>query len=88
MTLELQHITTLTIYPTGTRYRPVLFETLDDALSFSRISGRVIWAIVRGFPMWSYRVFPGGRNERFSTNKDENRLAPSGTRLKSGFGSR
>lgn len=54
------HITTVTIYPTGTREDPVIFESLDDALNFSRITGRLIWAATRSSGS-AYKIYPGGR---------------------------
>jgi hypothetical protein len=71
------HVSAATIYPTGTRSDPVLFETLDDALDFSRISQRLIWAAVRGGEHWVFRVYPGGRHERHAAKT----LALTGTRF-------
>jgi hypothetical protein len=58
-----QHISAVTIYPTGTRGFPLLFESLEDACAFARITKRLIWAEVRGDIVSSYRIFPGGRCE-------------------------
>jgi hypothetical protein len=58
-----QHISAVTIYPVGTRNAPVLFETLEDACAFARITRRLIWAEVICEIDSRYRIFPGGRCE-------------------------
>jgi|HubBroStandDraft_5_1064220.scaffolds.fasta_scaffold1147695_2 hypothetical protein len=60
---KLTHASNVTIYPVGTGSDPLLFESLQDALDFSRITQRMIWAIVSDEPENVYRIYPGGRNE-------------------------
>jgi hypothetical protein len=58
------HVTCLTVYPTGTPSNPIVFESLADAQTFSRITGRHIYAATReGIPVW--QIWPGGRTVEY-----------------------
>jgi hypothetical protein len=50
--------------PRCTREKPWLFESLDDAYLFAKISGRPVWAVDVCLPNL-YRIYPGGRVESY-----------------------
>jgi hypothetical protein len=51
--------------PPSTPENPWLFARLGDARNFAFLADRVIWAAVHSEPASVYRVFPGGRIERY-----------------------
>lgn len=78
--------------PRSTREAPWLFNSLDDAQLFSRISSRIVWA-VRSDDLNIYRFYPGGRGEaypaevreKWAARGSKKRGTSSGTRRESVF---
>lgn len=77
--------------PRSTREDPWRFKSLDEAIAFSRISFKTVWAFVDKcdedeHPGRTFRIYPGGRVEDWTealkaTKKRRKSLAPNGTRL-------
>jgi hypothetical protein len=51
--------------PPSTPENPWLFPRLGDAREFAFVADRIIWAGIPGDPGNVYRIYPGGRIEKW-----------------------
>ncbi|HXI41619.1 MAG TPA: hypothetical protein VNH83_16675 [Bryobacteraceae bacterium] len=59
------HITNVQLSPKPYQETPFRFQDLTDAVTFSRITRRMLWVVI-GPDVDLFRVYPGGRVEDWS----------------------